>query len=348
MQEEWRPIIEFGYYEETGIATFEISNLGQVRKAGYYDSAMNYHEPVLYTRTRSPESGILRVLLTHDGMHKSIQIHRYVAQYFVPNPQNLKFVKWRDGNKENCCADNLYWTSKMEESYNKARSSGRAVRCYAPDHELLGEFDKITHAERAMGIKGIICRCCSRKVPAYLGLIWRYVEDDEFYKPGAVPNTERFFEAIKTDASGRPRCNIRQYSFDGVLVGEYETSEAICKTYKVQPGEVRKNCKRLYTQAGGFVWRYVTDDELFEMSEEGRMKRIMQLRAESKNHGVIRQYTKDGILVAEFASSYEAAQVVETADPSSILKCCKRVKHYKSVRGFLWRFSNDDEIAIEG
>ena len=41
-----------------------------------------------------------------------------VAEVFIPNPNNFKFVKFKDGNSINVNSDNLYWannTSKNED-----------------------------------------------------------------------------------------------------------------------------------------------------------------------------------------------------------------------------------------
>lgn len=42
--------------------------------------------------------------------------HRYVAQYFVPNPDNLPYVHHIDGNKLNNECSNLQWVSVQEHN----------------------------------------------------------------------------------------------------------------------------------------------------------------------------------------------------------------------------------------
>ena len=41
--------------------------------------------------------------------HSTIAIHRLLADYFLPNPENYSFVKHKDGDKNNNSVDNLEW-----------------------------------------------------------------------------------------------------------------------------------------------------------------------------------------------------------------------------------------------
>ena len=43
-------------------------------------------------------------------------VHRLVAEVFIPNPNKLKIVNHKDGNKLNYCVDNLEWTTHSENT----------------------------------------------------------------------------------------------------------------------------------------------------------------------------------------------------------------------------------------
>lgn len=56
------------------------------------------------------------VQLWKNNVAKQFQVHRLVAQAFIPNPYNLPQVNHKDGNKLNNCVDNLEW---CDNSYNQ-------------------------------------------------------------------------------------------------------------------------------------------------------------------------------------------------------------------------------------
>lgn len=112
MEEIWKDIK--GY---EGI--YQVSNLGNVRKLEVVIPTHNLNQMLA-------DTGHLRVNLYKQGLkRKEININRLVAEAFIPNENNLALVGHKDGNKQNNCVDNLYWTrdtkhsSKLQEKIEK-------------------------------------------------------------------------------------------------------------------------------------------------------------------------------------------------------------------------------------
>lgn len=68
------------------------------------------------------------VSLTHKGKHHTIPIHRLVAIYFIPNPNNKKEVHHKDGNNKNFDSSNLMWCTNKEH--------------WALERERVGKFNR--------------------------------------------------------------------------------------------------------------------------------------------------------------------------------------------------------------
>lgn len=105
MMEEWK---EIPGYE----GLYEVSNQGNVR---------NVRRNTLL-RLSKTNNGYKRVFLCKNGIKTGFQVHRLVAQSFIPNPLNLPQVNHKDEDKTNNNVDNLEWCSaKYNINFGTAR-----------------------------------------------------------------------------------------------------------------------------------------------------------------------------------------------------------------------------------
>ena len=98
MQEIWKDIPN---YENL----YQISNLGRVR------SLHNRYKGKQYLKACPNSKGYLLVSLCKNHTQRAFNIHRLVAEAFIPNPNNLPCINHIDENKLNNAVSNLEWCS---------------------------------------------------------------------------------------------------------------------------------------------------------------------------------------------------------------------------------------------
>lgn len=111
MTEEWRAI--------EGYDAYEVSNFGRVRSKDRYVNIRSYGQRLIPGQILKGESnqhrhGYWTVSLCSKSKHRNFQIHRLVAQAFIPNPENKPQVNHIDNNPSNNRVDNLEWVTAQE------------------------------------------------------------------------------------------------------------------------------------------------------------------------------------------------------------------------------------------
>lgn len=87
--------------------------------------------------------GYLQVSMFKNGKWYHKKVHRLVAEYFVPNPDNLPTVDHIDGNKRNNKANNLRWADEFEQRVNVKDDYARPIIAHIRD-----EYKVFSNAKR--------------------------------------------------------------------------------------------------------------------------------------------------------------------------------------------------------
>lgn len=142
MTEVWKPVLGYD-------GLYSVSNLGAVRSENRVVRSKNGVCKKLYGKglvLRKNRTGYNMVFLSKDGAPKIHQVHRLVAQAFIPNPENKPCVNHKNGVRTDNRVENIEWCTFSENNKYTFAVLGRK-------HPLLGAFeDKNPHAKPVIQI----------------------------------------------------------------------------------------------------------------------------------------------------------------------------------------------------
>lgn len=115
-----------------GLENYQISNLGRVKsKERIVSNAVRtYLKREQILKIQIMKVGYKAIVLRDEKQKKHLfKIHRLVAEAFIANPYNLPQVNHKDGDKLNCCVENLEWCTPKYNTHHAIKNGLKPLVC---------------------------------------------------------------------------------------------------------------------------------------------------------------------------------------------------------------------------
>lgn len=280
MNEIWKSVV--GYEN-----LYEVSSFGRVRsvdrttigKTAFSDDSLYHFKGKILKQGNRKTSGMpyKQVVLYKNKEHKTVAVHRLVAEAFIPNPDNLPQVNHKDENPSNNNVSNLEWcTYKYNVNYGTA-TDRRALKTRNNAYNQKPVICLNTNivyrnsceAERKTGIKANTIReCCKGNYSNAGGFKWQYAnEADVTIKSAGAQEMAILDTMFKIEKEK----GIISYLKNSVVVSTAEISNRL----NISAYEVRKSIRKLVglglAEKSAIGKKYIKPSEVNECQVSGHI-----------------------------------------------------------------------------
>lgn len=217
ISEEWKPIQ--GYE-----GLYAVSSKGKV---------MNLKTGRVLKHRSTIHGYAMVTLCKVDGTKpKNCNIHRLVAQAFIPNPLNLPQVNHIDECKTNNDVSNLEWCTASQNNKHSSYQRSCKINQLSLDGKFIKQWESSMHIEKELGYKhGHIINCCKGKRKTAYGFRWGYADTEQQRKlnrPVAALTKDGEYVAEYKSAAEAARClKIKYICIRLCLNGTYKSTHGL-------------------------------------------------------------------------------------------------------------------------
>ena len=254
--EIWKPCADEEFQDY-----YMVSNKGRVKSLDrYFWNRFKYClRKGRLMKTHLDTYGYERVCLHTTECDKHMQVHRLVAQAFIPNPNNYPQVNHIDCDKTNNCVENLEWCTAKENVQHAYKNnlvdfSSMEIPVVQVDIKtstVLNKYKSMQEAHRQTNISTTaIMNCCKNKAETAKGYRWTY--DNSF-------NIGDYVELSPIFRKSTRKRSVAQIK-DNKIIAIYNTIMDASRATNCCDSAIGMCCKGKANQHHGFKWQYATPD----------------------------------------------------------------------------------------
>ena len=323
-----------------------VNKKGKIYKLGVKNPMKSYVDGKNYHKIR---------LTPFIGKRVNKLVHVLVAQYYLPNPNNLPTVNHKNGNKLDNRVENLEWMSHSDQRKHAIKiglvkfTNKRAVIGFNVNDKgekiIVERFDSLAEGHKKDYNRDGIWRAINGVRKTYKGLIWEYenknISEDNFvegeiwkkingFQNYKISNMGRIynivtdsFRKLTPDNSGYIRIKLQEQRFYvHILVAQHFIENDNTTKNRVN----HKNGNKSDNRVENLEW--VTQSENVKHAHDTGLNSTIK---------PVIQYSIEGDFIKEYPSISEAKKVNNIH--SGISEACKN--RGSICGGFLWSFTDN-------
>jgi hypothetical protein len=349
--EEWRVITEFPNYS--------ISNLGNVLNT-LTNKIMKLNK----------KGGYYHIGLTNNNIRKTIKVHRLVAVYFIPNPENKPEVNHKNKNKFDNSLNNLEWVTHKENMQHKSigllfktNRNKPILRLNKTTGEILEKYNSIEDAgiwcsdnkltSNSHNGRNAIGNCVNGLSNSAYGFAWEFEKKDEntheewreinpnnlldeeinTNKKYYVSNLGRFKNSFGTVMENY-KVNENGYIRVFIYNKTFALHRLIAFTFIENPDNKEQvnhiDGNKLNNSVGNLEWVTNKENQIHKF----------QIGLGNNFTRCIKQYNLDGTLIKQYQSIADASRILKIGK-SNIQGVLQHKR--KTAGGFIWKYLEDEK-----
>lgn len=254
IKEIWKPI------DETN-GEYEVSNKGNIKSLDRYVNSNGDNKR--FGKGKILKFTIVNYYKTFIVKGIAYSVHKIVALYFIPNPNNLPQINHIDGNKANNDISNLEWCT-AGENIKHALSTGLRKSGYGHTQSkeviqfslkglVIAKFGSIGEAGR----KTLLCTTgiydnCVNNIYSSNGYFWKYTTDTSL-----IWIDTNIIE-IPNKSIHKLSKSIVQLDKSNNIIKEFDSITLASKELKLSTGNISNVCNpnKVNKTCGGFKFKY--------------------------------------------------------------------------------------------